>query len=138
MDAIARVRHRLRPQRIGRWPRGIGKSEWRQGLILFCSMAGFWKPKKFEHCLLQQLKAWFAWDKEGTANSWEPVVLQGNRLDLAVAQGAAYFGLVRRGEGSSYFGSAGAIVLSADSRQPSSSYLLGARGRGSGKSFRPE
>ena len=33
------------------------------------------------------------------AARWKPGLLEGNRLDLAVAQGAAYFGLVRRGEG---------------------------------------
>ena len=33
------------------------------------------------------------------SGSWKPGLLEGNRLDLAVAQGAAYFGRVRRGEG---------------------------------------
>jgi hypothetical protein len=30
---------------------------------------------------------------------WEPLVLENERLDLAVARGAAYYGMVRRGEG---------------------------------------
>jgi len=30
---------------------------------------------------------------------WHPVVLENKRLDLAVARGAAYYGMVRRGEG---------------------------------------
>ncbi|MDW8037194.1 MAG: Hsp70 family protein [Thermoguttaceae bacterium] len=30
---------------------------------------------------------------------WQPIVLENDRLDLAVAQGAAYYGLVRRGQG---------------------------------------
>ena len=30
---------------------------------------------------------------------WEPVVLENDRLDLAVARGAAYYGMVRRGRG---------------------------------------
>ena len=30
---------------------------------------------------------------------WEPVVLDNERLDLAVARGAAYYGMVRRGQG---------------------------------------
>lgn len=31
--------------------------------------------------------------------SWQPTVLQNDRLDLAVARGAAYYGMVRRGQG---------------------------------------
>jgi hypothetical protein len=31
--------------------------------------------------------------------SWEPIVLDNDRLDLAVARGAAYYGMVRRGMG---------------------------------------
>ena len=30
---------------------------------------------------------------------WEPIVLDNDRLDLAVARGAAYYGMVRRGLG---------------------------------------
>ncbi len=30
---------------------------------------------------------------------WQPIVLENDRLDLAVARGAAYYGMVRRGEG---------------------------------------
>ncbi len=33
------------------------------------------------------------------ASRWEPIVLENERLDLAVAQGAAYYGMVRRGQG---------------------------------------
>jgi len=33
------------------------------------------------------------------APSWQPNVLDNDRLDLAVARGAAYYGMVRRGEG---------------------------------------
>ena len=33
------------------------------------------------------------------AGVWEPLVLDNERLDLAVARGAAYYGMVRRGEG---------------------------------------
>lgn len=32
-------------------------------------------------------------------SSWSPLILDHDRLDLAVARGAAYFGMVRRGEG---------------------------------------
>lgn len=40
---------------------------------------------------------WFA--GHGCPSDWQPQVLQGERLDLAVAHGAAYFGQVRRGQG---------------------------------------
>lgn len=53
----------------------------------------------FESPLLQQrvidsLSRWF-----GEATDWRPLVLDHERLDLAVARGAAYYGMVRRGEG---------------------------------------
>ena len=34
-----------------------------------------------------------------TPSSWLPIVLDNQRLDLAVARGAAYYGMVRRGLG---------------------------------------
>ena len=45
--------------------------------------------------LLESIASWFS-PPDG---SWVPVVLDNPRLDLAVAQGAAYYGMVRRGEG---------------------------------------
>ncbi len=33
------------------------------------------------------------------ASPWQPVILDNDRLDLAVARGAAYYGMVRRGQG---------------------------------------
>ena len=41
--------------------------------------------------LLEVLESWFG--------GWRPVVLDNDRLDLAVARGAAYYGMVRRGQG---------------------------------------
>jgi DNA-K related protein/Hsp70 protein len=54
----------------------------------------------FESSLLKQrlidcLSDWFTTPQE----SWQPLVLANDRLDLAVARGAAYYGMVRRGEG---------------------------------------
>ena len=60
--------------------------------------------------ILTQIKEWFS---SGEAPNWQPGVLEGNRLDLAVAQGAAYFGMVRRGEG-----------IRIDARLARSYYLL--------------
>ncbi len=45
--------------------------------------------------ILDALQLWFADDDP----QWRPLELDHGRLDLAVAQGAAYYGLVRRGEG---------------------------------------
>jgi hypothetical protein len=46
--------------------------------------------------LVDTLRSWFRTDAQP---DWEPLVLEGDRLDLAVARGAAYYGMVRRGEG---------------------------------------
>jgi hypothetical protein len=48
--------------------------------------------------LVQQLEAWFP-AADGAAQPWTITVLDHDRLDLAVARGAAYYGLVRRGQG---------------------------------------
>ena len=45
--------------------------------------------------LVQALEHWFRHDDP----NWSPIVLENERLDLAVARGAAYYGMVRRGEG---------------------------------------
>jgi hypothetical protein len=44
--------------------------------------------------VIEVLREWFAEGEE-----WEPVVLANDRHDLAVARGAAYYGMVRRGIG---------------------------------------
>lgn len=46
--------------------------------------------------VLDRLSCWFS---ESAEQPWYPLVLQNDRLDLAVARGAAYYGMVRRGEG---------------------------------------
>lgn len=45
--------------------------------------------------LLEVLQSWFRADDP----DWSPVLLDNDRLDLAVAHGAAYYGTVRRGRG---------------------------------------
>jgi len=56
--------------------------------------------------LVDVLREWFKPEaaacrlrREGAGNAWQPQVLDNERLDLAVARGAAYYGMVRRGEG---------------------------------------
>jgi len=46
--------------------------------------------------LLERIDDWFAATEP---DGWEPIVLDNDRLDLAVARGAAYYGNVHRGEG---------------------------------------
>src|SRR5690606_18690695 len=46
--------------------------------------------------LVESLSRWFS--KPGEP-AWKPLVLEDDRLGLAVARGAAYYGMVRRGEG---------------------------------------
>ena len=45
--------------------------------------------------LIRTLEHWY----RGSDPDWSPTVLENERLDLAVARGAAYYGMVRRGEG---------------------------------------
>ena len=45
--------------------------------------------------LIGALEKWF----RSGSSTWTPIVLENERLDLAVARGAAYYGMVRRGEG---------------------------------------
>lgn len=47
--------------------------------------------------LLEVLCSWFPKQESGSA--WRPLLLENQRLDLAVARGAAYYGMVRRGVG---------------------------------------
>ena len=57
---------------------------------------GFFEAPVLRDRLLDVISDWFS---PPGSHSWRPVVLTNERLDLAVAQGAAYYGLVRRGEG---------------------------------------
>ena len=62
----------------------------RPDIILF--NGGFFASEVLKQRLLSVLNSWFGDD-------WSPQVLDNDRLDLAVARGAAYFGMVRRGVG---------------------------------------
>jgi hypothetical protein len=60
-------------------------------------------PEK--HCLQASSGTHLPMEKQpmpagsGTQLPWQPVILDNDRLDLAVARGAAYYGMVRRGHG---------------------------------------
>ena len=45
--------------------------------------------------IIRTLERWF----RPPGSDWSPIVFENERLDLAVARGAAYYGMVRRGEG---------------------------------------
>lgn len=65
----------------------------RPDVVLF--NGGFFASPILRERLLSVLSSWFS-----TAEApWMPLVLDNPRLDLAVAHGAAYYGMVRRGEG---------------------------------------
>ena len=65
----------------------------RPDVVLF--NGGLFASRELQQRLLDVLAGWF----RGGDSSWQPLVLSGDRLDLAVARGAAYYGMVRRGKG---------------------------------------
>ncbi len=65
----------------------------RPDLVLF--NGGFFASPMLRGRLLEVLSSWFGCDDQ----RWQPRLLENARLDLAVAHGAAYYGLVRRGLG---------------------------------------
>lgn len=67
----------------------------RPDLVLF--NGGFFASPALRSRLLEVLGSWFT--PPSATEVWQPRVLDGARLDLAVAHGAAYYGLVRRGVG---------------------------------------
>ncbi len=99
----------------------LAKPDW----ILF--NGGVLESKQIRERLQRTLANWFAGMDEIPAE-WQIGVLQGDRLDVAVARGAAYFGQVRRGEGvhieaklaRSYY-----IAIFADASSSSLRYLWG-------------
>ena len=66
----------------------------RPDIVLF--NGGLFTSDLVRRRLVENLRSWFRSEAEP---DWEPTVLDGDRLDLAVARGAAYYGMVRRGEG---------------------------------------
>ena len=57
---------------------------------------GVLESNEIREAIIRQIRTWFS---QASGGEWSPGILEGNRLDLAVAIGAAYFGMVRRGEG---------------------------------------
>ncbi len=69
------------------------KPDW----ILF--NGGVLESEVIQRTIEERISAWFAGKHPRIGGAWRPVCLDAPRKDLAVAEGAAYFGLVRRGLG---------------------------------------
>jgi molecular chaperone DnaK (HSP70) len=69
-------------------------SDLRPDVVLF--NGGFFAAPVLRQRLIDLLSDWYRTPQEP---KWAPYILDNDRLDLAVARGAAYFGMVRRGEG---------------------------------------
>jgi molecular chaperone DnaK (HSP70) len=65
----------------------------RPDIVLF--NGGVFESPALRQRMIEAITAWFR--NDGPA--WQPIVLENHRLDLAVAHGAAYYGLVCRGHG---------------------------------------
>lgn len=65
----------------------------RPDIVLF--NGGLFESRAVRDRVLEVLTGWFRHNDP----AWQPVVLDNDRLDLAVARGAAYYGMVRRGKG---------------------------------------
>lgn len=65
----------------------------RPDIVLF--NGGVFTSSQLQERLVDAIRSWFRTQDPG----WSPIVLDHERLDLAVAKGAAYYGMVRRGLG---------------------------------------
>lgn len=66
----------------------------RPDIVLF--NGGVFESALIQRRVIEVLEAWF---RTPQTPNWTPRMLAHDRLDLAVARGAAYYGMVRRGEG---------------------------------------
>ena len=58
---------------------------------------GFFASSALRQRLLDVMTTWYR--SHDPDDTWQPLILDNDRLELAVAQGAAYYGMVRRGHG---------------------------------------
>ena len=110
----------------------------RPDVVLF--NGGFFESPLLRERLLDVLGGWFS-PKDGPA--WRPQVLKNDRLDLAVARGAAYYGLVRRGQGvriaaglaRSYYVGVGPVLLKEGTAPIEAAVCLLSAGAEEGRGF---
>ncbi|MEX2139179.1 MAG: Hsp70 family protein [Pirellulales bacterium] len=69
----------------------------RPDIVLF--NGGLFASPDLRTRLVESLESWFRNPAKPEQREWSPLVLDHDRLDLAVARGAAYYGMVRRGAG---------------------------------------
>jgi hypothetical protein len=86
-------RHAGQEQDAGEQGRAGGADPARPDIVLL--NGGVFNSPLVRQRLLDVLQSWFC---AGDPN-WSPILLDNDRLDLAVAHGAAYYGTVRRGRG---------------------------------------
>jgi molecular chaperone DnaK (HSP70) len=86
-------RHAGQEQDAGEQGRAGGADPARPDIVLL--NGGVFNSPLVRQRLLDVLQSWF---RAGDPN-WSPILLDNDRLDLAVAHGAAYYGTVRRGRG---------------------------------------
>lgn len=65
----------------------------RPDVVLF--NGGFFASPVLRQTIIDRISKWFS----SSEKPWAPIVLENDRLDLAVARGAAYYGIVRRDQG---------------------------------------
>lgn len=71
----------------------IGSQLARPDVVLF--NGGFFASPVLRQTVIDRISKWFS----SSDQPWDPIVLENDRLDLAVARGAAYYGIVRRDQG---------------------------------------
>lgn len=70
------------------------EAPFRPDILLF--NGGVFQSKSIRESIISQLETWY---RPAMGESWSPKCLEHDRLDLAVSNGAAYYGMVRRGQG---------------------------------------
>jgi molecular chaperone DnaK (HSP70) len=72
---------------------GVDPTASRPDMVLF--NGGLFESALLRQRVIDVLRSWFSKDQP----DWSPTILRNERMDLAVAHGAAYYGTVRRGRG---------------------------------------
>lgn len=80
-------------QHLGAARDGDENASSRPDILLF--NGGVFMSPLVQQRVIEVIQSWYA----GTNPHWQPIVLTNDRHDLAVARGAAYYGMVRRGQG---------------------------------------
>ncbi|MHB9078972.1 MAG: Hsp70 family protein [Pirellulaceae bacterium] len=92
----------------------------RPDIVLF--NGGFFASPVLRERLIELITHWY---RTAQQPDWVPLILDNDRLDLAVARGAAYFGMVRRGAGVRITANlARSYYIGVESDQPSAVCLV--------------